>query len=305
MSNRRDFLRLLSGMALTAPALALTRGRATADHDARLRRITCNSWPFRGYFDTPEMHHYRNPRFPLLNQVKFPEFLADTFGIHSVEFLPQHFEDTSSAYVGEIKQGLARAHATVTNLMGVEIPGGLYNPNLDREKAMNAARTWIDIAVALGSPSATFPLGGPKPRDPKVAADNLRPIVAYARQHKIKVLFHNDDIETESADQILAVMHHLNSPGVGTCPDFGNFAPRSAAYALETLRKLMPYASNICHAKDGIAPDGKHFSPDDFRASMAVTRRDHFRGKYSMEFEGVGDPIPGVRMLIEKTLAGM
>lgn len=305
MSTRRDFLRLLSGMALTAPALAAPRGRATAGREAKLRRITCNSWPFRGYFDTPEMHHYRNPRFPLLDQAKFPEFLADTFGIHSVEFLPQHFEDTSPAYVDGIKQGLARAHATVANLMGVEIPGGLYNPHLDQEKAMNAARTWIDIAAALGSPSATFPLGGRPPRDPKVAAENLRPIVAYARQRKIKVLFHNDDIETESADQILAVIHSLKSPGVGTCPDFGNFSARGAAYMLDTLRKLMPYASNICHAKDGISDDGVRFYPDDFPGSMLVTRRDHFHGKYSMEFEGLGDPIPGVRMLIEKTMEWM
>ena len=305
MSNRRDFLRLLSGMALTAPLLAVRPGGVAADRAAKLRRITCNSWPFRGYFDTPEMHHYRNPRFPLLEQTKFPEFLADTFGIHSVEFLPQHFADTSPAYVNEVKQGVTRAHATVSNLMGVEIPGGLYNPHLDRDKAMAMARTWIDIAVTLGSPSATFPLGGPKPRDPRVAAENLRPIVAYARQHKIKVLFHNDDIESESADQILAVIHRLNSPGVGTCPDFGNFAPRSAAYALETLRKLMPYASNICHAKDGIAPDGVKFFADDFPASMAVTRRHHFHGKYSMEFEGLGDPIPGIRTLIEKTMKGM
>src|SRR5690242_9180281 len=99
MSNRRDFLRLLSGMALSVPALAASRGGAPAGREAKLRRITCNSWPFRGYFDTPEMHHYRNPRYPLLDQTKFPEFLADTFGIHSVEFLPQHFADTSPAYV--------------------------------------------------------------------------------------------------------------------------------------------------------------------------------------------------------------
>lgn len=302
MTNRRDFLRLFSGMTLTIPVLAATRRQT---REAKMSRIACNSWPFRGYFDTPEMHHYRNPRFPLLQQAQFPEFLADTFGIHAVEFLPQHFAETSAAYVAEVKRGVEKAHSTVVNLMGVEIPGGLYNPHLDQEKAMAAARTWIDIAVALGSPSATFPLGGKPPFDTRVAAGNLRPIVAYARKRNIRVLFHNDDIRRETAAQILEVMGYLHHAGVGTCPDFGNFAPRSAAYALETLRQLMPFASNICHAKDGIANDGVHFAADDFPASMAVTRQDHFRGHYSLEFEGLGDPIPGVRTLLEKTLAGM
>ncbi len=291
--SRRDF----SSLALAALAgvkLSPAAGK---------RRLACNSWPFRGYFDTPEMHRYRDPRFPLLHLEQFPEFLADHFGIHQVEFLPQHFRATTAAYVGRVLAGVRRARSRVVNLMGVEIPGGLYNPRLDPAAAMRAARLWIDIAVRLGSPSATFPLSGPRPYRPAIAARNLRPIAAYARSRGIRVLFHNDDIHAESADKILAVLRALQAPNAGTCPDFGNFAVRSSAYALWTLRRLMPHAVNICHAKDGIAPDGRHFYADNFPMSMAVARRDHFSGAYSLEFEGVGDPVPGVRALMEKTLA--
>ncbi len=290
---------------LSALAIAALGGGNPSDLATKKRRLACNSWPFRGYFDTPEMRRYRNPKFPLLRCEDFPEFLADHFGIHQVEFLPQHFNSTAPDYVARVEAGVRRAHSRVVNLMGVEIPGGLYNPHLDAHAALKAAKIWIDIAVRLGSPSATFPLSGPRPYHPAVAARNLRPIVVYARTRGVRVLFHNDDIHAESAPQILAVLHHLRAPNAGTCPDFGNFAVRSAAYALWTLRRLMPHAKNICHAKDGIAPDGRHFYADNFPMSMAVARRDDFAGAYSLEFEGLGDPIPGVHALMEKTLEYM
>jgi sugar phosphate isomerase/epimerase len=298
MNNRREFLRNTGGAALALSTIGWAKSSGRA---AGLRRLTCNSWPFRGYFDTPEMRQYRNAKFPLLTQPEFPQFLADHFGLHSAEFLPEHFEDTTPAYVQKVKLGLHRAHSTLANMMGVEIPGGLYNPNLDHERAMTVARRWIDITVELGGPSATFPLGGPKPYDTAVAAKNIAPIVAYGKKRGVRILFHNDDIRTESADQLIAVIQAVKSHNLGTCPDFGNFAPRSAAYALETTKRLMPYATNICHAKDGIAEHGK-FYPDDFAASMKVTRDLGFRGKYSLEFEGLGDPIPGVKALLDKTL---
>lgn len=294
--NRRYFLR--------ATLAAAAGGAATAAWARAYNpkaRLACNSWPFRGYFDTPAMHHYRDPSLPLLDQVQFPTFLADTFGIHAVEFLPQHFAETGAAYVAQVRAGVRKAHARVVNLMGVEIPGGLYNPRLDAARALAAGRLWIDIAAALGCPSATFVLGGPPPFDAKTAAANLRPILAYARSRRVKVLFHNDDIRRESADLILAVLAALDSPDAGTCPDFGNFAPKSPAYALETLKRLIPHATNICHAKDGIAENGKFYA-DDFAASMRATKAAGFRGHYSLEFEGLGPAVAGVRALMAKTL---
>src|SRR5487761_1815157 len=152
MITRREFSAALSLAALAAA------WKAPAGQAGKKSRLACNSWPFRGYFDTPEMRHYRNPRFPLLNLADFPGFLADHFGLHQVEFLPQHFASTDPAYIARVQAAVHRARSRVVNLMGVEVPGGLYNPRLDQAAAMRAARLWIDIAARLGSPSATFPL---------------------------------------------------------------------------------------------------------------------------------------------------
>lgn len=297
-TSRREFLSL----ALGAGAAALTAS-AWGKAPRGLGRMGCNSWPFRGYFDTPRMHDYRDAKYPLLTQEQFPEFLADTFGIHDVEFLAGHFVSGDAGEVERVRRGLAKARSRCINIMDVSLPGGAYTPGLDPAATLAFGRQWIEIARALGAPSATFPLGGPRGGGAPAtatAAANLRPILAYARSRGALMLFHNDDIRRESAPQLAALIRALG-PGTGMCPDFGNFAPRSAAYALATLRQLAPFAHNICHSKDGIAEDGKFYA-DDFPGSMAAMRAAGFRGAYSLEFEGLGEPIPGVRALLAKTL---
>jgi sugar phosphate isomerase/epimerase len=291
--NRREFLGSTAALPLLSEAVHAKSAQNKVD------RLACNSWPFRAYFDTPKMHEYRKAQYPLITQEEFPEFLADHLKIHNVEFLPEHFADTNAAAIAKVKAGLEKAKSSCCNLMGVGIPGVLMRGS-DRGAIVREAERWVGVAVSLGSPSITVPLDGEGPVDPKIAADNLKPVVEIAQRHGVKVLFHNDNIKTESAETLTPVIGYLGRDKAGTCPDFGNFATRSAAYALAQLRMLAPFASNICHAKDGIADDGK-FYPDDFSASMHVMKNSGFKGIYSLEFEGLGEPIVGVQKLIAMT----
>jgi sugar phosphate isomerase/epimerase len=246
------------------------------------------------------MHQYRNSQYPLLTQADFPQFLADHFNIHNVEFLPQHFADTEPSTIDKVKAGLKKAKSGCCNLMGIELPGGVYRRGADRKAILSEADRWVNVALALGCPSITVALTGEGPIDPQTAAQNLTPVVEAAHRHGIKVLLHNDDLRRESAETLTSVIGQLGRDRTGTCPDFGNFATRSAAFALTQLRMLAPYASNICHSKDGIASQGK-FYRDDFPASMKIMRDTGFKGLYSLEFEGLGDPVEGVRKLMNLT----
>jgi len=184
--------------------------------------------------------------------------------------------------------------------MGVELPGGVFTYHADRQALAKEADRWVGVALALGSPSITVALTGEGPADPHTAADNLTPVVEAAHRHGIKVLLHNDDLQRESAETLTAVLKQLGRDRTGTCPDFGNFAIKSAAFALSQLRMLAPYASNICHSKDGIADKGKFYA-DDFPASMKIMHDTDFRGLYSLEFEGLDTPLDGVRKLMNLT----
>jgi sugar phosphate isomerase/epimerase len=287
---------LLKGAAAALPSWALLAGKR--------ERLACNSWPFRGYFDTPQMHEYRDKQYPLITQADFPEFLADHFGIHNVEFLPQHFLDTEPATIDKVKAGLKNANSRCCNLMGLEIPGGVFAPGSDRKAVVKEADRWTGVAVALGSPSITVALTGEGAADAKTAAYNLTPFVDIAHKRGVKVLFHNDSLQTESAEILTAVIGQLGRERCGTCPDFGNFATRSASFALAQLRMLAPFASTLCHAKDGIADNGKFYA-DDFAASMKVMRDSGFKGLYSLEFEGLGKPIEGVGALLNLTVKNL
>jgi sugar phosphate isomerase/epimerase len=294
--RRRDFLGRT--VAATFPGWAM-RGAQNASKNKRAR-LACNSWPLRAYFDTPQMHEYRNPQYPLVTQAEFPQFLADHFNIHNVEFLPQHFVDTDPSTIDKVKAGLKKSGSRCCNLMGLEIPGGVFVRGSDHQAVIKEAERWVAVAVQLGSPSITVALTGEGPTDPKTAAYNLTPFVEVARKHGLNVLFHNDSLKTESAEILTAVIAALGRDGTGTCPDFGNFATRSASFALTQLRMLAPYASTICHAKDGIADNGKFYAAD-FAASMKIMRETGFNGLYSLEFEGLGAPLDGLRKLMDLT----
>lgn len=294
--KRRDFL----GKAVTAALVGLPVLKGQSNPKAKRDRLACNSWPFRAYFDTPLMHEYRDRKYPLLTQAQFPQFLADHFGIHNVEFLPQHFVDTDPGTIESVKAGLKKAKARCCNLMGVEIPGGVFAREVDRASVVKEAERWAGVAVALGSPSITVALTGKGPADPHRAAQNLAPFVEVSHRHGLKVLFHNDNLQLESAETLTAMVKQLGSEKTGTCPDFGNFATKSAEFALSQLRMLAPYASNICHAKEGIADHGKVYA-DDFAASMKVMNEVGFKGLYSLEFESLDTPLDGVRKLMATT----
>lgn len=293
-TGRRQFL------MFTAAALTGSRPLRAQQNGRKRDRLACNSWPFREYFDTPGMTEYRNLKLPLLKQWNFPEFLADQFGIHNVEFLPQHFPDTEAATIEKVKQGLAKAQSRCVNLMGVEFAGGVYDPNANRTGMIREFQRWLEVAKALESPSITIALTGKQNPDPHIAATNLAPIVDAAQKFGKRVLFHNDDMRRESAEILVAVINRLGRDRTGTCPDFGNFAVKSAEYALDQLRMLALYASNVCHAKNGIAEKGVVYR-DDFAGSMKVMEENSFRGVYSLEFESTGPAIEGVRKLMQET----
>lgn len=294
--KRRNFLGCAAATLLASlPARAKDRSNS-----GKLERFACNSWPFRAYFDTPEMHEYRDSKYPLLTQADFPQFLADHFKIHNVEFLPQHFVDTNPSTIDRVKAGLTRAKSRCCNLMGVELPGGVFGQGGNPRAVAEFAERWVGVAVALGCPSITVALTGEGAVDPTVAARNLTPFVDVAHRLAVKVLFHNDDLKRESAETLTSVIGKLGRDRTGTCPDFGNFATRSASFALSQLRMLAPYASNICHSKDGIAARGKFYA-NDFPASMKVMRNAGFNGLYSLEFEGLDTPENGIRKLLNLT----
>jgi hypothetical protein len=87
---------------------------------------------------------------------------------------------------------------------------------------------------------------------------------------------------------------------IGTLPNFANFPDE---HTRETgLAMLFPYAQTVCHAP------GLEFGADgaeteyNFPTAMDIARKADFRGVYSIEFNGSGDPYTGIQKTLDELL---
>lgn len=83
-------------------------------------------------------------------------------------------------------------------------------------------------------------------------------------------------------------------------PDSGNFA--DATTRARGLALLFRHALTTCHAKglefDGQGSEGRY----NFPACVEIAKRAQFRGAYSVEYAGSGEPYRGVQDAINELL---
>jgi len=305
--KRREFIRD-AAVGAAAGAVASRLGLAPVAADDKgpsgeaLRRIAVTTWSLHAFFpQTKEKDVSGEP----LELRRFPELVADRYHVHNLELCSVHFESTSAAYLREIKEKLARAQARVVN-MPVDYEHdwdgrGLCDADEKQWRWEIAERKkWIDIAAELGSQAIR-----PNPGGTSKTTDLSRPIAAYkelgeyGRAKGVRVLIENHGNVAGKAANIVAIIKGAGPGPVGSLPDFGNFAE---AERFSGLEQLFPLASVVCHARyetpGGAEMNGKLVSFDLARC-MRIAKAAGFKGVYSAEFAGAGDPYEGTRKIID------
>jgi sugar phosphate isomerase/epimerase len=297
--NRRNFL---IASAVLAPLQRLTASGApnmqfpTAARD----RLAVASWSFRDFLDTAE-NRAKKSHGALMDLKQFPAMVADRYKIHNVEILGQHMPSTSPAYLKELRAAVQRAGSHV-----VDLPAGgeasLYDPDAKkRAAAVEDGKKWIDVAVALDSPSVRLNISGVKGVKPDVAltAEGLGAIAQYGASKNVVVNLENDDPETEDAFFIVKVIDRANTPWLRALPDFCNSMLKGdEKFNYDAVTAMFQRAYNIAHLKDSEVDEGKVYRVDLGR-TFAIAKASGFKGYYSAEFEGEGDAYVGVAKLIE------
>ena len=269
------------------------------------QRIGVSTWSFHNYFPSTQSQDYHGPddTFALLD---FPEMIADRYKIHHLEFVAPHFASTNPVYLDELRNKLIRAHSYLVNLpidiKEVSTGGGLSDPSMSvRDAAVQASMKWIDIAAHLRARSVRCDPGKMNPQNLAPTVDSYKRLVAYARRKGVRVIVENHGgVGSEHPGDLIKVFKSVNSTYFGALPDFGNFP--DAKTRARGLALLLPYAAVICHAK-GLEFDahGNEIKYD-FPACIEIAKRERFRGVYSVEFEGPGDPYGGVQDVINELL---
>jgi sugar phosphate isomerase/epimerase len=310
--KRRDFI---SRMAGGVAAAGLLRGNklwaAAQGHVSRLtagdkhQRVAISTWSLHNYFQSTREKEFNLPG-NMLALLDFPEMIADKYRVHHLEFCAPHFASTEPTYLQELKSRLVRAHSDVVN-MPIDIEeiwtkGGLSDPDKKvRDNAVNASKKWIDIAAAIGSKAVRCDPG-------KMDGKNLAPTIAsykqlsdYGRSKRVYVIIENHGgVGSEHPEELVKVFKGVGGTFIGALPDFANFPDERIRE--KGLELLFPYARPVCHAKGmefDANGDEKTFN---FPKCIEISKKAGFKGVYSVEFEGPGDPYLGVQKTLDELL---
>jgi sugar phosphate isomerase/epimerase len=310
-NSRRQFLKTSAVLAAGAAALAW-KGNLGFATEPRLtfptqpgERLAVASWPFRMFIEAPTNQWARDPKLPGIDLTDFPAMVVKRFGVHNIEPLDQHFSSTDAAYIKNLRAAVEKAGCHV-----VDIPCDVHTSFYDtdpakRQVAVENGKKWVNIALELGSPSIRAHIGGPPELTPDVdrAAESLKQLAEYGAAKNVIVALENDDSRTEDPFFIVKVLEKVNSPYLRALPDFCNsMLTHDQEFNDRAMEALFKHAYSIAHVKDSEGDDAGKFHTVDVAKCFEIAKAQGYRGYFSMEWEGNGEPYAGTQRLIDLSL---
>ena len=272
-------------------------------------RVAVAAYPFREFIvgwkgwdgNTPS----KVPREQQMELKDFAAHVAEKFHVHHIEPWSPIFPSTSPKYLEQFRVAVEKAKSSVVD---IAVDGGHSQYALDkteREKAVAASNQWVDVGVALGSPSIRTHIDGAKDSKPDVGrtADTLARVAEYASKKNVAIHLENDNPVSEDPFFIVEVIQKVNSPWLRALPDFGNsLAAHDDAFQDRAMEAMFAHAYGICHVKDGEVDDKGLASHVDLAKTFAVLKKHGYRGYCSIEYDAPGDPYKPTAALVEATI---
>ena len=217
------------------------------------------------------------PLSDALTLVDIPEFYADRFKIHNLEFWSKHFESQEKSYLDSIKQAVAKTNSKLTNLQ-IDFPYNLAaEKDSQRNESIDLIKQWIDVAAYLGMTSVRANCGNGKV---ETAIKSLKQLNEYAKSKKIMMLAENHGGISMKPDVLLNIINTVDSPNLRGLPDFGNYPNNEVRYP--GLKALMQYAHLISAKVFELNDQGKHTAYD-YGKCIQIAETNGFKGIYSIE----------------------
>jgi len=256
-------------------------------------------------------------------------YKAKELGFDAIEFVPFVLEE------GECAKDFAARVREECDKIGMEIcsytvgADFINGCNGDLKAEIDRVKADVDIANILGAKSmrhdATrgFPKGYTGARDFDAALPRLiegcRTVTEYAEQFGIKTMVENHGFFCQDSDRVEKLVNGVNHPNFGLLVDMGNFMCADEAPE-KAVGRLMPYVFHVhakdFHFKDGMQPDPgegwfKTRAGNYLRGAiighgvvpvyqcLKIIKNSGYDGVLSIEFEGMEDPLTGIRISLE------
>jgi sugar phosphate isomerase/epimerase len=245
---------------------------------------------------------------PTAQQIELKDFaahVAEKFNVHKIELWSPVFPSTDAKYLEQFRAAVHKARSAVVDI-AVDAGHSQYSPDAqERKKAVAASNVWVDVAVALGSPSIRTHVEGAKDVRPDVgrAADTLARVAEYGAKKNVVVHLENDDAVSEDPFFLVQVIEKVNSPWLRALPDFGNsLNTHDDDFAYRAIDAMFAHAYGICHVKDGEVDDNGKPTHVDLARTFAILKKRGYKGYCSIEYDAPGDPYKPTAELVEKTI---
>ncbi|HZQ94507.1 MAG TPA: sugar phosphate isomerase/epimerase family protein [Candidatus Sulfotelmatobacter sp.] len=245
------------------------------------------------------------PREQQMELKDFAAHVVEKFNVHHIEPWSPIFPSTDPKYLEQLHAATAKAGVSVVD---IAVDGGYSQYSKEatvREKAVKATNQWIDVAVALGSPSIRTHIDAAKDSKPDVgrAADSLARAAEYGAKKNVVVHLENDNPVSEDPFFIVQIIEKVNSPWLRALPDFGNsLAAHDVEFQDRAMEAMFAHAYGICHVKDG-EPD-EHGEPThvDMAKTFGILKKHGYKGYCSIEYDAPGDPYKPTAEMVEQTI---
>lgn len=311
MSTRRSFIKqvaastaTLSVMPVSTPLFAQT---------SRPLQISLAQWSLNRAFKVGE-----------LKAVDFAAITRNTYQLDAVEYVASFYQEQKNN-TGFWVDMLQRSDTEgVRNLLiMVDEEGDLGDPDGNaRSKAVENHYGWVDAAKTIGCHSIRVNAFGTGGRSVVKSAlvEGMGRLCEYGEQAGINILIENHGLYSSEADFMVQVIQEVDSPFMGTLPDFGNWCTTEKwggtrddscehAYDMvEGVSAFMPYAKGVS-AKSYDFDESGNQPRIDYSEILKVVKDAGYQGYVGIEYEGenLSEPngILATKALLERVWANL
>ena len=270
------------GGVLFAMVIALSTTPVEAGRKPKVF-VACETYSLRNYMD--------EGKYDYVSVTK----LMKELGIKGITYNDIWLKSYEKPYLDEIKKA---AKANGITIVGLICEGNLATDDeAARKRQIETNAKKMRAAAYLGGRIVRLNLGGTgdEARDGTVGVarviDAFNELLPLAKELGVKITIENHGGVSKKADWILRIIKETDPKWVGSCLDFRNW-PKEVLY--EENAKLAPYAYHT-HAKaHSFDAEGEETSVEYSRV-LKMLKDARYEGAISIEFEGPGDQIEGVR----------
>ena len=271
--NRRQFLQISGATfasGIVSPYIVLAKPTDP------MKRIAMTTVTFRARFAQTRIKNH--PPVDELKLLDVPEYYADRFKVHNVEFWSRHFESLDPGYLKKLKRRIRKAKSTLINIQIDERYNLAETNEESRQKHLTLVKSWIDAAITLGAKSARANTGR---GDINACIRSFKELDKYAKAKEILLMTENHGGLSSDPDKLVQVVEAVGSDNFEILPDFGNFA---VDIQMDGLRKVLPHAKHLISAKAKQFDENWNHTLYDFDKCMRLAESAGFGGIYSAEY---------------------